>query len=161
MMAKISKTAFFLVLLLFLSFPGMGLTEEISKDDRFVANSNGTVLDKESGLMWAVKDNGEDVNWQGAKRYCERYRGGGYTDWRMPTLEELAGLYDQTKTYKSACGDDVHLTELIRLTCCCSWTSEKRGSNAAYIFGFTGGSRAWVRRSLIKFTRILPVRSAK
>ena len=35
-------------------------------------------------------------------------------DWRMPTQNELAGLYDAAKTYKSDCGYDVHLTELIR-----------------------------------------------
>ena len=68
--------------------------KEISRDGRFIAYDNGTVKDTEKGLMWAAKDNGKDINWKDAKRYCENYRGGGYTDWRMPTLDELAGLYD-------------------------------------------------------------------
>jgi len=71
--------------------------------------------------MWATKDNGSDINWANAKSYCENYRGGGYTDWRMPTQDELAGLYDTAKTYKADCGFDTHLTELIRLTCAALW----------------------------------------
>ncbi|WP_219738852.1 DUF1566 domain-containing protein [Desulfonema limicola] len=27
------------------------------------------------------------------KQYCENYRGGGYSDWSMPAIEELEGLY--------------------------------------------------------------------
>jgi hypothetical protein len=44
--------------------------------------------------MWAAKDNGSPISWPEAKKYCENYRGGGYMDWRMPTQDELAGLYD-------------------------------------------------------------------
>jgi hypothetical protein len=92
---------------------------EKDRDGRFIAYDNGTVLDTKTSLMWAAKDNGSDINWIDANLYCDNYRGGGYTDWRTPTQDELAGLYDMAKTYKSDCGVTVHLTELIRLTC--SW----------------------------------------
>ena len=72
---------------------------EKARDGRFIAYDNGTVLDTKTNLMWAAKDNGSDINWADAKSYCENYRGGGYTDWRMPTTDELAGLYDAAKTY--------------------------------------------------------------
>ena len=49
--------------------------------------------------MWASRDNGRNINWQDAKNYCDNYRGGHYTGWRMPTQDELAGLYDNGKTY--------------------------------------------------------------
>jgi hypothetical protein len=110
--------------------------------------------------MWAAKDNGSDINWQDAKNYCKNYRGGGYTNWRMPTQDELAGLHDQTKTYRSACGYDVHLTELIRLTCYWAWASETRGSGAA-TFIFTYGERRWGSSKLSDRYRALPVRSVK
>ena len=90
---------------------------DTGRDGRFIAYDNGTVLDTRTNLMWAAKDNGSDINWAEAKSYCENYRGAGYTDWRMPTQDELAGLYDAAKTYKSDCGYDVHLTALIRLSC--------------------------------------------
>jgi hypothetical protein len=110
--------------------------------------------------MWAAKDNGSDINWANAKSYCENYRGGGYTDWRMPTQDELAGLYDTAKTYKSDCGFDVHLTELIHLTCYWAWASETRVFWADRFF-FTDVYRGWDQRSRDGNGRALPVRSGK
>ena len=75
--------------------------EPVRLRNRFIANSNGTVLDTQTDLLWAAKDNGSGINWQDAKKYCENYRGGGYSDWRMPTQEELGGLYDAGKSYKT------------------------------------------------------------
>ncbi|MDP4032386.1 MAG: DUF1566 domain-containing protein, partial [Pseudorhodobacter sp.] len=134
--------------------------KEIGKDGRFTAYDDGTVLDTRTGLMWAAKDNGSAINWQDAKRYCENYRGGGYTDWRMPAQDELAGIYDKSKTYKSDCGDDVHLTELIRLTCTAPWASETRGSEAAFFY-FDFGNRSWYSQSFVYYPRAFPVRSSK
>ncbi len=100
----------------------------IERDGRSVAYDNGTVIDTKTGLMWAAKDNGEDINWNDAKRYCENYRGGGYTNWRMPTYNELAGLYDKNRSgYAPECSDGswkVHITKLIHITCCCPWASD-------------------------------------
>lgn len=98
---------------------------------RFVAYNDGTVLDKKTNLMWAAEDNGRDINWEDAKRYCQEFKRGGYTDWRMPTQDEVAGLYDKSK--KQACGiGTCYLTKLINVTNCGPWTSETRGSKAAY-----------------------------
>jgi hypothetical protein len=119
-----------------------------------------TYTDPRTGLMWAKQDNGSDINWKDAKSYCENYRVGGFTDWRMPTQDEVAELYDTSKTYKSDCGYDVHLTELIHLTCNCVWASETRGSETAF-FNFYRGGRSWTRKSGARFTRALPVRSDK
>ena len=145
----------------------------MARDGRYIAYDNGTVLDTWTNLMWAAHDNGSDINWNNAKSYCENYRGGGYTDWRMPTQDELAGLYDAGKTYTTtpACGADVHLTELIRLTC--SWASETRtgpgslgsslhvgGSDAAG-FSFEDGEWGWDLQSPSTGRRALPVRSGK
>jgi len=132
----------------------------IGRDGRFIAYDNGTVLDTRTNLMWAAKDNGSDINWANAKSYCENYRGGGYSDWRMPTQDELAGLYDAGKTYKPNCGYDVHLTELIRLSCTWAWASETRGSDAA-LFSFRTGHRYWGPQSGGDAGRALPVRSGK
>jgi len=53
--------------------------------------------------MWAAKDSGSDINWANAKSYCKNYRGGGYTDWRMPTQDELASLYDRSCPLQKVC----------------------------------------------------------
>ena len=134
--------------------------KEIGNDDRFFSYDNGTVLDTRTNLMWAAKDNGININWADAKSYCENYRGGGYSDWRMPTQDELAGLYDGAKTYKSDSGDNDHLTELIRFSCTWAWASEIRGSEAAY-FSFGSGARYWTAQSYNGSLRVLPVRLDK
>jgi len=133
--------------------------EEKARDGHFIAYDNGTVLDTKTNLMWAAKDNGRDINWANAKSYCENYHGGGYTDWRMPSLQELTGLYDGAKTYAANCGFDVHLTELIRLTCSFVWTSDT-GDSEAILFVFGTGWNIW-RPQSNDFLRVLPVRDVK
>jgi hypothetical protein len=148
------------VLLVLVVYTGFAFAGEKARDGRFIAYDNGTVSDTKTKLMWAARDNGSDINWANAKSYCENYRGGGYTDWRMPTLDELAGLYDASKTYTPNCGGQVHLTELIYLTCCIPWALETRGSKAA-LFGFLTGTRYWNPQSFAILHRTLPVRSGK
>jgi len=134
---------------------------EIKRDGRFIVYDNGTVLDTRTNLMWASKDNGEDINWQSAKNYCENYRGGGYTNWRMPKQNELAGLYDARKARPATCDRKIHVTtELIDITCFAPWASETHGSDAAY-FDFGIGRWQWIPQSMAYTTRALPVRSGK
>ncbi len=66
--------------------------------DYITDNGNGTVTDKQKSLMWAMHDNGVPINWPDAQAFCKNYRGGGFLDWRMPTLEELASLYPYNAT---------------------------------------------------------------
>ena len=136
--------------------------KEIKRDGRFIAYANGTVKDTKTGLMWAAKDNGKSINWKNAKRYCENYRGGGYTDWRMPTQDELAGLYDESESYQATQRDyNVHLTKLIELSTGVPWASETSGSDAASFF-FNDGRRYWSYQSNSSYlARALPVRSGK
>jgi hypothetical protein len=131
---------------------------EIARDGRFIAYDDGTVLDTKTKLMWAAKDNGIDINWVDAQSYCENYRGGSYTEWRLPTLDELEGLYDDKKTYKSDCGFNVHITELIRLTCITPWAAGTNGTAAAR-FRYYDGTRYWYPQWSSDFNRVLPVRS--
>jgi uncharacterized caspase-like protein len=142
--------------------PSASAANEIRRDGRFIAYDNGTVLDTSTTLMWPVRDNGSNINWANAKTYCENYRRGGYTDWRMPTQDELAGLYDAGKSQQNESSPrlPLHLTELIDVTACCPWASETRGSDAA-LFIFVNGKWRWGPQSHDSYTRALPVRSGK
>ncbi|MBC8427204.1 MAG: caspase family protein [Deltaproteobacteria bacterium] len=120
-------------------------------DDRFIALKNGTVWDTKTDLMWAANDNGKDVQWDQARAYCDRYRGGGYTGWRMPTIEELAGIYDEKSKKKYS------TTQFIDLTGFGPWSSEAQSSKAAF-FLFLNGQRYWEPKSLSATHRALPVR---
>lgn len=129
---------------------------------RFITKSNGTVLDSQTGLIWAARDNGENINWMNAKKYCEDYRGGGYSDWRLPTIKELEGLYDESKGYYPMDDDTnyiVCLTELIKVTDYSVWTSDiKKDSSRAASFIFTSGRRFWASPDFGIVHRALPVR---
>src|ERR1700730_16317795 len=50
-----------------------------------------------TGLMWAGKDNGGDVNWHKAMKHCRNLRLAGYSDWRLATLGELESYLRQER----------------------------------------------------------------
>ena len=142
--------------------PSVSTANVIRRDGRFVAYSNGTVLDTSTNLMWAAKDNGSAIDWHIAKSYCENYRGGGYSDWRMPTQDEMAGLYDASKSRPGKCDTPypIHVaTELIDITCFGLLTSDTRGSGSG--FGFYSGNRYWGPADDPNYPRVLPVRRGK
>ena len=68
---------------------------EVSRNGKLISYSDGTVVDVASGLMWADKDSERVMDWMDAIEYCYSYKGGRYTDWRMPTKTELELLADK------------------------------------------------------------------
>jgi len=126
---------------------------EIARDGRLIAYNNGTVVDVRTGLMWAQNDNSRDISWSASQRYCENYTGGGYSDWRMPTVEELETLYNPNRKDKK--GNFV--SKIMGITECCVWSSETRGSDGAY-FNFRTGRGHHTRKSVSSKGRCLPVR---
>jgi len=148
-----------------ISAPSHPKPKEVRRDGQFIAYDDETVEDTKSGLMWAAMDNGSDINWQSAKTYCESYRGGGYTDWRLPTQNELAELYDKSKSYKIKPPRmnvlDVHLTELIQLSTWSVWASDFKYGRADY-FNFSWGIQRQSDPPLeFGNHRVLPVRTIK
>jgi hypothetical protein len=117
-------------------------------DGRFIAYDNGTVLDTKTNLMWAANDNGSDIDWDNAKSYCKIYHGGGYTDWRMPTMDELLELYQS----------DAHI-DIIKVNCWV-WAFGKSSSDSAILHFYTG-DLFWNIQSGGSFGQALPVRSGK
>ena len=61
----------------------------------FIDNGNGTVTDSGSGLMWQ-KEEGSSRTWTDALSYCNGLSLGGFSDWRLPNIKELASLVDFT-----------------------------------------------------------------
>ena len=51
--------------------------------------------DPATNLMWTAKDNGKDISWKNAIKYCRKLSLAGYTGWRMPNMDELEGIYDK------------------------------------------------------------------
>jgi hypothetical protein len=54
--------------------------------------------DPATGLMWATDTNWETgMNWSHASNYCSSLRVAKYSSWRLPTIGELEGIYDQSQ----------------------------------------------------------------
>ena len=110
----------------------------------------GYWADPATGLMWAAKDNGRDVNWKAAMKYCRNLRLAGYSDWRLATVAELRGIYDRTAEAPGSEGEHSkdpttwHVKGSLFLTAD-EWSSDYRlddrghFSGYAYYFDFNEG----------------------
>lgn len=67
--------------------------------NNFVDNSDGTVTDKATGLMWSQEDNGKAINWQEALAYAEGASIAGYDNWRLPNIKELQSIADYSGSF--------------------------------------------------------------
>jgi hypothetical protein len=84
----------------------------------------GVYLDPQTKLTWTKEDSGRDINWHEANQYADGVRLGGYSDWRLPTIEQLEGLYDPKEKDK--------IRKPFKLTGWWVWSSTKEGSGTAW-----------------------------
>jgi hypothetical protein len=65
---------------------------------RFEVSEDGTVKDHTTGLMWLQNPNQfEEMNWHEGNEICEQLEVGNYSDWRLPAVQELVALAEQSK----------------------------------------------------------------
>jgi hypothetical protein len=62
----------------------------------FTDNGDRTVTDSLTGLMWQRDPGPMGLDWTAAVNYCPTSTVGGHTDWRLPTIIELASLIDSS-----------------------------------------------------------------
>ncbi len=74
---------------------GTELTEPTSES--FSSDTTGVVKDTDTGLYWSTPGDSR-VNWKDAFEQCENSTTGGYTDWRLPNINELSSLLNYSKT---------------------------------------------------------------
>ena len=69
--------------------------------NNFVDNGGGTIADRRTGLMWEKGGSPTPRSLKRARSYVRKLnkdRFAGYSDWRLPTTEELASLLEIHKT---------------------------------------------------------------
>lgn len=132
---------------------------------RFTDNGDGTVTDHQLGVMWAKSDNQGDIGWKQAEAFA-RYSfgltvGNQYTNWRLPTLDELQSLFVVQPGYNgygTDCGIRVRIVSQIKLSCILVWSSDMAlGSHMAYNFNI--GNPFTVQSYDTSGCRVLPVRN--
>ena len=78
-----------------------GSQAETRNTARFVDNKDGTVLDRQTGLMWLK--NGQStlgaITWKEAGAFCDGLKFAGYSDWRLPAKKEWATIIDTSSQY--------------------------------------------------------------
>lgn len=110
-----------------------------------------TIIDSDTGLMWQDNRDATTVtkNWADAIEYCEDLSLAGYSDWRLPNIDELLSITDDTKYdpaikygFKNPSGGYY-------------WSSSPgvSGDSGAWGVGFTGGHDYWNDKSYASYVR--------
>jgi hypothetical protein len=90
-MKRLGKVAALLITIVACHAGAQSASESRAQD----VQARGFWSDPSTGLMWAAKDNGHDVTWKDATKYCRDLRLAGYSDWRLASVGELQGIYDK------------------------------------------------------------------
>ena len=106
---------------------------------RFEAFNDGTVRDNQTGLFWASKDNGGDIDWAGATSYCQSLGSG----WALPTIEELHAIYLPEGEVGQSCIGELtcKLTPLISVTGLTPWSQDANGPSEAWYLYLADGEK--------------------
>lgn len=131
---------------------------------RFADLGNGTVFDTKTGLQWASRDNGKPCTYYDAREYSSSFRGGGHSDWRLPTVAELESLFDETVPgyyVQYHTRDKIFVPSIIHLSSSSIWSSE-RGTGVtrddAKAFDFEAGRPDSWLADCGNCAHVLPVR---
>lgn len=104
-----------------------------------MTDQGGGLLKQEAtGLGWAQSDNGSDIDWAAAGRFCAS-KGSG---WRLPSIAELQSIYDKSSRIDINCGPGFtcKVSPLFRLTGPWAWSNEASNSMSTWIVILTKGS---------------------
>jgi hypothetical protein len=73
---------------------------EIGRDGTFIAYDDGTVLDTKTKIMWWWSSTEQVKSWSDTQFKSKNFRGGGYSDWRVPSIDELKTIYVKSSKYE-------------------------------------------------------------
>ena len=75
-------------------------------------NNDGSVTDIQTGLMWQQTPSDNVMTWQDSLSYCKNLQIAGYSDWRLPSQNELRSIVDYSKYMPSIDIDFLNIKNL-------------------------------------------------
>ena len=111
--------------------------QEAARNGGFADLGNGVLKNVRTGLEWTQSDNGRDINWNDARNYCAS-KGGA---WRLPTVAELAAIYDKSSAVTRCGGVTCSVSPLFRLSSNWSWSRTQNGSSKVLYVDLNDGNR--------------------
>jgi hypothetical protein len=135
---------------------------------RFSKAANGVITDTHTGLQW-YEGPDREITWDEAKIWVESLGvdGGG---WRLPTLKELAGLYQKDRRSGvdffiapefTTIGRSINAGSGHSLGGWWVWSNEKKDLECFWNYDFINGAAHWNHHLDHFFIRALAMRSDK
>ena len=122
-----------------------------------VINAQKVVVDYATGLMWLHGGSRDYMDYSKIQGWIDSLNRGkyaGFSDWRVPTLEEVASLLENKENRYNLFIDTVfsHLQKYI-------WSCDTFSNSKAWLIDFYGGDANPIEKTVKAFIR--PVRSEK
>lgn len=115
---------------------GKGIAHNYRRET--LANEETIVLDQATRLMWQQSGPSNRMNYTDAKNYVRRLsdqRFAGYSNWRLPTLEEAMSLMETEKKNGNLYIDPVFGQEQILI-----WTADEEEAGTVWVVIFSSGT---------------------
>jgi len=112
----------------------------------------GIWTDPATGLMWSINGNGPVVDWNDANQSCVNSSQGGYSGWRLATLNELTAIDDTTVAA------EYHIKGGIQVLGW-TWSSTPKNSSNYWAYCFSYNQNSTYKTSWHTDTRALCVRN--
>jgi Protein of unknown function (DUF1566) len=112
-------------------------------------------IDPSTDLMWTAADNGSGVSLKQAERYCRGSKLNGFSDWTLPSIEDLQGLVGDAQSQNA-----YRIKGPIKLTGW-QWSSTPgKQDGEGWALDFGDGARASVAAGDSGLNRALCIRHA-
>ena len=120
---------------------------------RYIDNQDGTISDTDTDLTWLKKDSRQLTSrWmhlEKSQKFVDEQNKdntGGYSDWRVPKLEDIKTIFDKNFSNRDFGNNEIHIPETFEkggADCC--WTDTVNGERAM-MFSLVKGRSSWINK---------------